>query len=137
MKFDFFGEVPERDITRLMHLIDFVADGCFGQKGYVSPEYFFWGESLGDFPCTNVLQRELRLLGNALVAHRYRPNKRDPYLGHVVEIRVAKSGVFADFSMVENLNLDASRKLNGSSIEELRKHFGSVGAIHLNLESLA
>jgi hypothetical protein len=120
-----------------MTLLEFVGDGSIGQKGYVSPEYFFWDKSLGEYPAVEPLQRELRLLGNVLVADKYRANKANRYRGHVVEIQIAKCGIVADFSMVENLNLDDSRHWHGSSIDELKRHFGSIGVEHLNLESLA
>jgi hypothetical protein len=137
MKFDFFGAIPDRDVTRLMTLLEFIGDGPVGQKGYVSPEYFFWDKSLGEYPAVEPLQRELRLLGNVLVADKYRANKADRYCGHVVEIQIAKCGIVADFSMVENLNLADTRQLHGSSISGLKRHYGSIAVDHLNLESLA
>ena len=139
MKIDFFGVIRNDGIVRLMSVVEFVGDGLDGQVGYASPDYFFWGEHPGEVPGFDGKEfcRELRLLGSALIADRYHPHKHNPYKGHVVKIVVRHSGIDADFSMVESLNLDGWRELNGAPIKTHRKQFGSVMARHINLEALA
>lgn len=140
MKFDFFGQIPDRKIVRLMTLVEFIGDGLVGQTGFVAPEFFFWCEPPGELIQVGEgasLQRHLRLLGNALVADQYRPNKKHQYSGHVVMIQVQESGLMADFSMVESIDLSEDKTIDGETVMQIRRVFGSVGVFSVNLESLA
>lgn len=139
MKFDFFGEVRNDGVVRLMSLLEFVGDGRTGQVGYVCPESFYWAEPKQKDETINGcdFSRHLRLVGSAYVADRINPSKSKQYHGHVIKIVVDDSGIQADFSMVEQVDFDPDRTINGDPIFNLRALFGSVAVTPINLGCLS
>lgn len=138
-QFDGFGEISsDRSIKRLVHLIEFVSDFAEGCVGYVSPDFFFWNEPPERITDEHYegksIQRELRLLGNALVCDKF---NRLNGGGHVVRLTLRESRVVeADFSMVESLDLDGHRELYGQPFKKIRSEFGSITISPVNIASL-